>query len=121
MSATPSLADPVSHEEISRITAGSHHDPHAVLGAHQFLDGVIIRALRPLAESVTVVLGDGRRFPMYHVHDGVFSVFLRQTGIPDYRLADRSRLPRRTAPPAPRRSPTTRTGTCPRWARSTCT
>ncbi len=79
--------DPVSHDEIGRIVAGVHHDPHSVLGAHPGPGGVIIRALRPLAASVTAVLPDGRRFAMSHVHQGVFSVTLPVSEIPDYRLA----------------------------------
>jgi len=86
-SATGSLADPVSHEEIDRIVAGAHYDPHSVLGAHPVSDGVIIRALRPLAKSVTAVLPDGRRVPMSHVHQGVFSALLPDREIPDYLLA----------------------------------
>ena len=35
-----------------------------MLGAHPGPEGVIIRALRPLATSVTAVLDDGRRLPM---------------------------------------------------------
>ena len=41
--------------EIERIVAGQHYDPHSVLGAHPGPDGVIIRALRSIAKSVTVV------------------------------------------------------------------
>ena len=98
MPTTGSLTDPVSHEEIDRIVAGVHHDPHAVLGAHPaagIAGGVFVRALRPLAESVAVVLPDGRRVPMSHVHQGVFSALLPDGfgallpdgRIPDYRLA----------------------------------
>ena len=65
----------------------NHHDPHSVLGAHPGPDGVIIRALRPLATSVTVVLDDGRRFPMTHLHQGVFVVTLPDEKVPDYRIA----------------------------------
>ncbi|HUJ04478.1 MAG TPA: 1,4-alpha-glucan branching protein GlgB [Streptosporangiaceae bacterium] len=67
-------ADPVSHGEIDRILAGQHHDPHAVLGVHPSGRGTVIRALRPLATSVAVVLPDGARLGMDHVHEGVFSV-----------------------------------------------
>jgi 1,4-alpha-glucan branching enzyme len=81
------VADPVSHEEISRIVAGHHHDPHAVLGAHPAPDGVVIRALRPLAGTVSVVLGDGQRFPMEHVHEGVFSATLPVREVPRYQIA----------------------------------
>ncbi|MGH3404882.1 MAG: 1,4-alpha-glucan branching protein GlgB, partial [Streptosporangiaceae bacterium] len=85
-----SQADPVSRETIDAIVAGVHHDPHAVLGAHPGAGGLTIRALRPLARSVAVVLPDGRRVPMTHVHAGVFSARLPDTGngeVPDYRLA----------------------------------
>jgi 1,4-alpha-glucan branching enzyme len=80
-------ATQVSLSEIDRVVAGTHHDPHAVLGAHPVTGGIAVRALRPLATSVTVVLADGRRFPAGHLHQGVFAVTLPLTEIPDYRLA----------------------------------
>jgi 1,4-alpha-glucan branching enzyme len=86
-SETTSPADPVSHAEIDRIVAGTHHDPHSLLGAHPGPGGPVIRALRPLAASVTAVLPDGRRFPLEHVHQGVFSATLPVSDIPDYRIA----------------------------------
>ncbi|MBV9383071.1 MAG: 1,4-alpha-glucan branching protein GlgB, partial [Streptosporangiaceae bacterium] len=73
--------------EIERVVAGQHHDPHSVLGAHPSPGGVTIRALRPMAAGVAVVLADGRRFPMAHVHQGVFEVTLPVPAVPDYRLA----------------------------------
>ena len=78
----------VSLREIARVVAGQHHDPHSVLGAHLGPHGVTIRALRPLAESVTVVLPDGSRFPMPHRHQGVFEVTLPepQASVPEYLL-----------------------------------
>jgi 1,4-alpha-glucan branching enzyme len=84
---TAGQADRISHDEIDRIVGGTHHDPHSVLGAHPGPDGVIVRALRPLAATVTVVLPDGRRFPMTHVHQGVFSATLPDGQVPDYRIA----------------------------------
>jgi 1,4-alpha-glucan branching enzyme len=74
--------------EIDRLTAGHSHDPHAVLGAHAGPRGIAIRALRPLAKSVTAILPDGSRHPMPHLHQGVFSVTLPDnvTTVPDYRL-----------------------------------
>jgi 1,4-alpha-glucan branching enzyme len=77
----------VSLGEIERIAAGQHHDPHSVLGAHPGPDGVIIRALRPLAKSVTAVLDDGRRIPMTHLHQGVFEVTVPDEKVPGYRIA----------------------------------
>ena len=73
--------------EIERIAAGHHHDPHSVLGTHPGPDGVVIRALRPLADSVAVVLDDGRRLPMEHVHQGVFAVSVPDEKVPGYRIA----------------------------------
>jgi 1,4-alpha-glucan branching enzyme len=77
----------VSLGEIERVVAGQHHDPHSVLGVHPGPDGVTVRALRPLAASVTLVLDDGRRIPMTHVHQGVFAVTLPEDKVPDYRFA----------------------------------
>jgi 1,4-alpha-glucan branching enzyme len=86
----------VTQDEIDRLISGDHHDPHGILGAHPERDGVTIRALRPLAGNVEVVLADGERRPMRHVHEGVFATTLppesRLSGdepvaVPDYRLA----------------------------------
>ncbi len=77
----------ISVDEIDRIVAGHHHDPHSILGAHPGPDGITVRALRPLAAAVTVVLSDGRKFPMRHFHEGVFEAILPPGDIPDYRLA----------------------------------
>ncbi|TNY38628.1 1,4-alpha-glucan branching protein GlgB [Thermomonospora catenispora] len=88
-------------EEIDRLVDGRHHDPHAVLGAHPDRDGVTIRALRPLAERVEVVLPDGDRHALHHVHQGVFAGTVPherlrygdgdrdRPAVPDYRLAVR--------------------------------
>src|ERR1700761_8160048 len=84
----PDAAGP-SLGEIERIVAGQHHDPHSVLGSHPVPgEGTTIRALRPLATTVTVVLPDGSRYPLTHVHQGVFEVMVPETQgpVPDYRL-----------------------------------
>jgi 1,4-alpha-glucan branching enzyme len=77
--------------EIERIVAGTHHDPHSILGAHPGPDGVVIRALRPLAATVTAVLPGDRRFPLNHVHQGLFAVTIpydgTSAGAPAYRIA----------------------------------
>ena len=73
--------------EIDRIVAGVHYDPHSVLGAHPGPDGVQVRELLPMAKTAAVVLPDGRRFPMAHLHEGVFGVTLVVTEVPDYRIA----------------------------------
>ena len=79
----------VSLGEIELIVAGQHHDPHSILGAHAVPgEGVAIRALRPLAVSVTAVLPDGSKHPMTHLHQGVFEVTVPgpEALVPDYRL-----------------------------------
>ena len=73
--------------EIERLAAGHHHDPHSILGAHPGPEGVVVRALRPVGASVTVILDDGRRFPMTPLGRGVFTVTLPVEKVPDYRLA----------------------------------
>jgi len=90
----------VTYEEIDRLVGGAHHDPHGILGAHPGRDGVTIRALRPLAEKVEVVLPDQTRHKLRHVHAGVWAVTLPEgtslsgqnadeapLAVPDYRLA----------------------------------
>ncbi len=80
-------AEQISRDQIERIVAGTHHDPHSVLGAHPGPSGTVVAALRPLASSVVAVLPDGSRHPMEHVHQGVFAVTLPVSRLPDYRLA----------------------------------
>jgi 1,4-alpha-glucan branching enzyme len=87
MTASTGQADQVSHAEIEALVGGMHHDPHSLLGAHPGQGSVTIRALRPLAETVTVVLDDGSRVPMQHVHEGVFSATLPGVTMPEYRIA----------------------------------
>ena len=69
-----------------------HHDPHAVLGAHPGAGRASPSArCARWPESVAVVLPDGRRVPMTHVHEGVFSAPAAGVPgngeVPDYRLA----------------------------------
>jgi len=77
----------VTSGEIERVVAGQHHDPHSVLGAHPSGAETVIRALRPLASSVTLVLDDGRKLPMEHVQEGVFAAVVPGTTVPVYQLA----------------------------------
>jgi 1,4-alpha-glucan branching enzyme len=61
-----------SAQEVERLIEGAHHDPHSVLGVHQVRGGYAIRALRPGADSVTLVAG-ARRVPLRRVTDGMFA------------------------------------------------
>jgi len=79
----------VAVKDLDRLIEGTHHDPHAILGAHPGKgpkkDTVTVRALRPNATTVTVEI-DGERHPMKHEHNGVWSAVLTRADVPDYRL-----------------------------------
>lgn len=71
--------------DLGRLFAGEHHDPHSVLGAHEYEDHTVIRVLRPNAVEVTALIG-GERYPFSHVDDALFAVAVPITGLIDYRL-----------------------------------
>ena len=71
--------------DLGRLLAGDHHDPHSVLGAHEYGDHTVIRALRPNALEVVAIVG-GERFPFTHVESGLFAVAIPVTDLADYRL-----------------------------------
>lgn len=75
----------VDLEQIDQIVDGRHHDPHSILGPHQVGEEIVLRALRPMADSVTALV-DGERIPLAHLHRGVWQATLPTRQIPDYRL-----------------------------------
>lgn len=76
---------PVDLAQIDRIVDGWHHDPHSLLGPHPGDGGTVLRVLRPMADSVTAVI-DGERFPLDHLHRGIWQTMLPTQEVPDYRL-----------------------------------
>jgi 1,4-alpha-glucan branching enzyme len=72
-------------EALARLAAGVHHDPHSILGAHEYGRQTVIRTLRPHAVDVAALIG-GQRYPMAHIDSGVFAVSLPFTDLADYRL-----------------------------------
>ncbi|MER6241736.1 1,4-alpha-glucan branching enzyme [Streptomyces griseorubiginosus] len=78
-------APPLDGTDRSRLLAGAHHDPHALLGAHPVVGGIVFRALRPFARAVSVVI-DGERSGLASEGDGLFSGLLPLDAIPDYTL-----------------------------------
>ncbi|MFD6293056.1 1,4-alpha-glucan branching enzyme, partial [Streptomyces sp. NPDC060205] len=72
-----------------RLLSGTHHDPHALLGAHPVAEGVVVRALRPFAESVAVALPDGLRMLLDSEGGGLFSGVLPLDAVPEYTLVVR--------------------------------
>ncbi|MFC7401982.1 1,4-alpha-glucan branching protein GlgB [Citricoccus sp. GCM10030269] len=94
---SPTPASPGEHapvqvraEVLDAVAHGRYHQPHEVLGPHLGEDeAVTFRVLRPLAESVTVVLDDGRQVPLRHEHEGVWvgTATASEPGhVPGYRL-----------------------------------
>ena len=80
---SPNLApDP---GDLARLVAGVHHNPHSILGAHEYDEHTVVRTLRPHALDATVLVG-GRRYPMTHIDSGLFAVALPFTDLADYRL-----------------------------------
>ncbi|ORV46557.1 glycogen-branching enzyme [Mycolicibacter engbaekii] len=77
--------DDVRPEDMARLLSGTHHDPHAILGAHEHGGHTVIRTLRPAARGVTVLVGDDR-VPMKSRGNGLFTATLPFTGLIDYRL-----------------------------------
>ncbi|MGW3958060.1 1,4-alpha-glucan branching enzyme, partial [Streptomyces sp. NPDC004752] len=71
--------------QCERLSAGTHHDPHSVLGAHPVAGGVVFRAFRPYALSVAVVT-DELRAELHDDGDGFFSALVPLRDIPAYRL-----------------------------------
>ncbi|CAM5638732.1 1,4-alpha-glucan branching enzyme [Streptomyces violaceorubidus] len=68
-----------------RLLAGTHHDPHAVLGAHRVPGGVAFRAFRPYALAVTVLSGE-LRLELHADGDGFFSGLAPLEEVPVHRL-----------------------------------
>ena len=46
--------------DLNRLFAGEHHNPHSILGAHEYGDHTVIRAYRPHAVEVAALVGDKR-------------------------------------------------------------
>jgi 1,4-alpha-glucan branching enzyme len=71
--------------DVDRLLAGEHHDPHSILGAHEYGDHTVLRAYRPHATRVVAVVG-ADRYPFRHLEGGLFAVALPFTNLADYRL-----------------------------------
>ncbi|MEE1764693.1 1,4-alpha-glucan branching enzyme [Streptomyces sp. SP18BB07] len=85
--AQPAFSPAMDGGDRERLVAGTHHEPHAVLGAHPAPGGVVFRAFRPYALAVSVVAGSLRA----ELHDdggGFFSALLPLRDVPEggYRL-----------------------------------
>src|SRR3954471_3829499 len=71
--------------DLNRLVAGEHHNPHSILGAHEYGDHTVVRVYRPNALEVVALVGNDR-YPFQHVDSGLFAVALPFTNLIDYRL-----------------------------------
>ena len=80
------VAPALARDEVDRIVGGSHHDPHAVLGAHQAAGEAVVRALHPAAGRAFLEVGK-KSIEMDRLHDdGLFEARLEE--VPDsYRIS----------------------------------
>ena len=71
--------------DLKRLLAGVHHNPHSILGAHEYGDHTVIRAFRPHAVEMVALVGDDR-YAFEHLESGLFAVEVPFTNLIDYRL-----------------------------------
>ena len=77
---------PLGEHELGSAATGSYHDPHSVLGAHQYEGGVTVRTLKPFAHAVEVLTADGAAHPMQHEYDGVWVAAINVAALTSYQL-----------------------------------
>jgi 1,4-alpha-glucan branching enzyme len=75
----------ISADLLWSVSAGSHHEPHSLLGAHPHAKGWVIRTLRPMAKSVFAELG-AETIELSHVENGLWQGFATSKKAPDYRI-----------------------------------
>jgi 1,4-alpha-glucan branching enzyme len=71
--------------ELDALARREHPDPHAILGAHPAGDdgGVVVRALRPSAESVSVKPSKGKTVVLKQIHPaGIFEGTIENAKLP---------------------------------------
>jgi 1,4-alpha-glucan branching enzyme len=80
--------DSISSADLNRLLSLKHSDPHRILGAHLVENGLVVRALRPNADQVELLIGTRKPVPMTRIHEGgLFSTFIRDAdSIPTYRF-----------------------------------
>ena len=77
----------VAEDFLASVGNGSHHDPHSLLGVHPFEKGWVIRTLKPLAKSVSAVIGNEEHVALAHVSHGIWQGFVESKKLPDYRIS----------------------------------
>ena len=77
---------PLGVHELGATATGSYHDPHSVLGAHEYEGTTTVRTLKPLARAVELVLPDESAHPLAHEYDGIWALALDEPRLESYRL-----------------------------------
>lgn len=79
------MARDIDSSAMADILAGTHHDPHAILGPHVEGGEVVIRVLRPMANAISIETLDGS-FEASHVEGAMWQAVLPGDEVPDYRV-----------------------------------
>ncbi len=74
----------IAKNDLDALVRREHPEPHSILGAHPSEGGgVVVRALRPSAESVAVKPSRGKSVPMTEIHPGgIFEAELEDAELP---------------------------------------
>jgi len=77
----PKSSDPavsnIPAEQLKGLLALRHHDPHSILGAHPTAGGVIVRAYRPDARKVFLIVeGEPPREMLMRPEPGLFEILV---------------------------------------------
>ena len=73
----------IAKNDLDALVRREHPEPHAILGAHAHNGGVVVRALRPSAQSIAVKPSRGKSVPMTEIHPGgVFEAELDGAELP---------------------------------------
>ncbi len=75
----------MKRRDLMLLAAGTHADPHTVLGAHPHPDGTIVRVLRPHADTVFARVG-GADHPLQSLGHGIFAGVVPRPDLMDYRI-----------------------------------
>ena len=70
--------------DLDRLLAGTHHNPHGVLGAHPVGDHTVLRTLKPDASAVSAIIG-GVEYPLKQQDSALWVAAVPITDLIDYR------------------------------------
>src|SRR3954468_19770043 len=70
----------VPASELDQLFSLTHPDPHSILGIHPLNSGFVVRAYRPEAENIELLLDTGAPRMMGKVHpDGLFELIVEDS------------------------------------------